>query len=79
MFYCLSFSSFCHSHILKLLLPTLISHFWQCKISVCLADAEVFPHCSLGFIVLFVFFTGAQTALKYITENRNMKAAKKRK
>lgn len=32
-----------------------ISHFWQCKISVCLAEAEAFPHCSLGFIVLFVF------------------------
>lgn len=50
VFSTLMFFSFCHSHIIKLLSHS-ISHFWQCKVSACLAETEVFPHCSSFFFV----------------------------
>lgn len=55
MFYCLSFSSFCHSHILKLLLPTLSHTSGSVKSQLVWQKLKCF-HIVLWVLLFCLFF-----------------------
>lgn len=58
---------------IKATLPLDLTHCWLCKISVCLAETEVFPRCSW----FWLFFSGDTLHWSILWNSvQNMKAAK---